>query len=401
MLNTLQIIILLTLPVPVFLSGSEQSLGALIIVGFLIGIQCYHNVIIDDSEKVKGIDLYLHILCLLSKLAFSIGYMVITNHWLSSLLLYIVFRPKGKKEGTVALFLPILGTTVLLIPRIDTIKELLLLIFACMIIYLMTIVLYIMESTLIHMMSREEKLLEQMKVTALNELKVRNLNRELAIKYQLADTNARLEERESIARNIHNVVGHTLTSAIVSLKAYEAIRDSEPIRADVKLNAVKERMGLALEGIRRAVRVLDQETEVIHIYDFRQILHTELNRFTMDTEIEVSHNLQDASLEQWVNKRCCEFLHSVLTECLTNGIRHGNATFFVVLLQYDAHHIELSVTDNGTGFDKLTTEEQEKRLQQGYGIKKIEEFVLNHGGKMRISCDSGFGIRVELPMIAI
>jgi signal transduction histidine kinase len=249
------------------------------------------------------------------------------------------------------------------------------------------------------LVQREHKLKEQMKITALNELKVKNLNHELAIKYQLADLNARLEERENIARNIHNVVGHTITSAIVSLQAYRALQATEPQRAEEKLTAATERMRLSLEEIRRAVRVLDQETQEISLQDFKQLLIVELNRFSMDTEIKVSHNLNHLEKEQVMDKRYCEFLHSALTECLNNGIRHGNASEFFVFLQCEADWIQLSVSDNGSGFEQLPKAEQERRIKQGYGIRKMEQFVIEHGGKLKISSENGFRVNLELPLL--
>jgi signal transduction histidine kinase len=269
---------------------------------------------------------------------------------------------------------------------------------AALLVLLITVAFYLLEKGLMSFLFRDHMLTEQMKFTALNELKVINLNRELAIKYQLVDTNARLEERENISRNIHNVVGHTITSAIVSLQAYRVLQDTEPQRAEDKLAAASERMRLALEEIRRAVRVLDLETKEISLKDFQQLMIAELERFSIDTDLEVFHNLEYLEAEQFMDKRCCEFLHSALTECLNNGIRHGNATSFMVFMQWDANHIGLSVTDNGTGFQQLSKAEQESRLSQGYGIRKMKQFVFEHGGKMKIISESGFSISLELPM---
>ena len=207
-----------------------------------------------------------------------------------------------------------------------------------------------------------------------------------------------MEERENIARNIHNVVGHTITSAIVSLQAYRAIREIEPQRGEDKLEASTQRMRSALEEIRRAVRLMDQETEIISIHDFCQILKTEIERFSMDTEIKVSHNLDEIETEQDINKRCCEFLHSVVAECLSNGIRHGRATAFLLLLQCYSNNIKLSIIDNGVGFSELNEEEQQLRIERGYGIKKIQRYVLEHGGKVDIKSENGLTVMLNLPL---
>ena len=129
-----------------------------------------------------------------------------------------------------------------------------------------------------------------LKKLALHELKIINQNRELAVKYQLANRNARLEEREHIARNIHNVVGHTITSAIVSLNAYNALKDIDPERSTDKLIAAQNRMQLSLEEIRRVVRVLDEESTTISMPDFCNLLTVQLEQFSMDTQLQTIHN---------------------------------------------------------------------------------------------------------------
>ncbi len=55
--------------------------------------------------------------------------------------------------------------------------------------------------------------------SAVGELAEKRLNRELKLKNYLADKNARLEERETISRNIHNSVGHSITAAVMTLDA--------------------------------------------------------------------------------------------------------------------------------------------------------------------------------------
>jgi signal transduction histidine kinase len=250
------------------------------------------------------------------------------------------------------------------------------------------------------MLYKNKQLYHQMVSTALNEQKVKSLNREISLRSQVAERNARLEERENIARNIHNVVGHTITSALVSLQAYEVLKEADPNRAEGKLSATSERMHLALEEIRRAVRVLDAETEDISLQDFCSLLATEADKFSTDTEIKIVHNFAEShDKELRVEKRTCEFLHSVLTECLNNGIRHGGATQFFVHLTYDTSHIRLVVSDDGKGFEGLSVVEQKKRLENGYGLRKMKDYVQTHAGTFKVDGEDGFQVQVELPLV--
>lgn len=389
------------LAIPAFFGVQEKLWIILIIAGLLTMIQCFHYISMEEGQELKKRERYLHRVCVLSSIVLVTAYLMTTRYWWYSPLYYLVTNPQSKKERYVSLFLPICGSILVWVPDFISNKHYPIFMLALLAVMSITYLFYLIEKGLRNLLVRDRMLSEQMKVTALNELKVRNLNRELAMKYQLADLNARLEEREQISRNIHNVVGHTITSAIVSLQAYRILKESEPERSEDKLEAATNRMRLALEEIRRAVRVLDLETQEISLKDFQQLMIAELLRFSMDTDLNVSHNLDyldDSILDQSLDKRCCEFLHSVLTECFNNGIRHGNATSFVVFMHVDTNTIGLSVTDNGSGFQMLTKAEQENRIGKGYGIKKMKQFALEHGGSMKVSTENGFRVYIELPI---
>lgn len=389
---------LILLPaIPVFFAAGN-SWSALILIGLMALIQCYQYAVIDNTEMDEK-DVYIRNCCLAGKLIIFTCFLILTGYWYFSPLYYVIIGPVSNKEVIIALFLPLLGVPAARLPGLLDINELPMLLLSALVVLLITTLFHIAQVLVSRLAKRENLFHEHMKKAALNELKIKNLNRKLAIKYQLADINARLEERENIARNIHNVVGHTITSAIVSLQAYKVLREADPDKSDDKLAAATERMYSALEEIRRAVRVLDQDTQEISMKDFRQLLIAELQRFSMDTEIEVSHNLDYIDTEYAISKRCCEFLHSALTECLNNGIRHGHATAFSIFMQCDSNYIELSVTDNGKGFGSLSKEKQDLRISQGYGIRKMEQFALEHGGELKISSDNGFRVRIKLPLV--
>lgn len=394
-ISNLHIALILFPAIPVLFNIRWQAWIALVVIGLLLLIQCYQYVAINNMQEQEHQNTYK--VCIVSKIILLTLYLILTGYWYFSPLYYIIINPRSKSESKASYVVSFFGVILAWNGELSSVSELPWLILAFAYVVLVTKLIHIIHRAAQGMILREHMLAEQMKLSAINELKINKLNRELAIKYQLADTNARLEEREKISRNIHNVVGHTITSAIVSLQAYNVLNEIEPQRAKEKLSAATDRMRLALEEIRRAVRVLDQETQEISMKDFSNLLITELMRFSEDTGIDISHNLDYMDMEQLIDKRYCEFLHSSLTECISNGIRHGKATSFYVFMQCDAQSIELSITDNGCGFDNISKEEQERRIRQGYGIRKMEQFIVDHGGRMKLSSDNGFRVQIELP----
>ncbi len=370
----------------------KESFTMLLLGGWIL-LQCY-DVVIREERK-------LHFFCVIGKLLVTAGFLVMYPFPVLTLLCFFAFYPKAERNSinyyllSVQTLLPIVASVlcVLCSPLKSTYSS----VFG---VALLSMVFAMTEVVIRNVLLKNRQLYRQMEYTALNEVKVKNLNREISVRSQVAERNARLEEREHIARNIHNVIGHTITSALVSLQAYEVLKEANPQRAEDKLSATSERMHLALEEIRRAVRVLDEETEEISLQDFCNLLATEAEKFSMDTEIQIVHNFADGQEKDiWVEKRTCEFLHSVLTECLNNGIRHGNATTFFVRLTYDTAHIRLEISDDGAGFEGVSDLEQKKRLEKGYGLRKMSEYVQRHGGTFRVEGENGFRVQVALPLV--
>ncbi len=367
----------------------------MLLLGIWLMLQCYHVVIREERKQ--------NIFCAIGKLLATAGLLVLHPIPLLALVLLFAFYPKYEPSGmhygllSLQVILPISGA--LLCVLYGTPGQGLSQMF---LVVVLSVLFAVVDLSVRTMQYKNKQLYRQMESTALNEQKVKNLNREISLRSQVAEHNARLEERENIARNIHNVVGHTITSALVSLQAYEVLKEADPDRAEGKLSATSERMHLALEEIRRAVRVLDAETEDISLQDFCSLLATEADKFSTDTEIKIIHNFAEChDKELRVEKRTCEFLHSVLTECLNNGIRHGGATEFFVHLTYDTAHIRLVVSDNGKGFEGLSDAEQMKRLENGYGLRKMKAYVLNHAGTFKLAVDDGFQVQVELPLVTV
>jgi len=367
----------------------------MLLVGIWLMLQCYHVVIREERK--------LHIFCVVGKLIVTVGLLMLHPNPLLALCLFFVFYPKyeprGIHYGILSLQTLLLIGGALLCNLFGTNEQGF---SQVLLVVVLAILFAVVDLSVRSMLYKNKQLYHQMESTALNEQKVKNLNRDISLRSQVAERNARLEERENIARNIHNVVGHTITSALVSLQAYEVLKEADPDRAEGKLSATSERMHLALEEIRRAVRVLDAETEDISLQDFCSLLATEADKFSTDTEIKIVHNFAEGhDKELRVEKRTCEFLHSVLTECLNNGIRHGEATQFFVHLTYDTAHIKLVVSDDGKGFEGLPVVEKKKRLENGYGLRKMKDYVQTHAGTFKLDGEYGFQVLVELPLVTV
>ena len=116
--------------------------------------------------------------------------------------------------------------------------------------------MYILELLIEKYIAARNQVVQAVSITSVNEMYAKKLAQELVIKNYLADKNARLEERETISRNIHNSVGHSITAAIMTLDAADMLFETAPEKAREKMNTANERIRTSLDSIRQAVRVL-------------------------------------------------------------------------------------------------------------------------------------------------
>ncbi len=248
--------------------------------------------------------------------------------------------------------------------------------------------------------SRQRNIREYDRLLASNisELHEKRLNEQLVLQKFVDERNARLLERENISRNIHNSVGHSITAAIMTLDAADMLYDVKPEEARKKMNAANGRIRESLESIRRAVRVLDEENTTLTAKDLKEELSRIITEFVMDTSIQVLENYSELSDDIVIPRNHLVFLTGVLQELLTNGVKHGNAGRFVVMLSGDLAHVRLAVSDNGNSDFSDTNEKQ--RIEKGFGLKKILSYAEKCGGKAIFENASGFKTTVELPIVS-
>ncbi len=231
---------------------------------------------------------------------------------------------------------------------------------------------------------------------AVNELYERKLNQELRMKNYLAERNARMEERENISRNIHNSVGHTITAAVMTLDAAELLVDVDAGKAKERMVTAKERMKEGLGAIRLAVRVLDKESQSVQVEDFLRELSAVTDNFVMDTELTVKTDVDMVPEVRSIPKEHTEFLTGAVQELLTNGVKHGNATRFFLSVRADSAHLLVSVKDNGTG--DFSEENKERKIREGFGLKKIVSYVKKCGGEAKFTNENGFCAVLTVPL---
>ena len=224
----------------------------------------------------------------------------------------------------------------------------------------------------------------------MTELKIKT--KELEKTYQkLKETSLELEditilrERNRIAREIHDTVGHTLTTVLLELEAGERLIPIEPAEAVTKVKLAKSQIRKGLNDIRASVEMLNSGNAML---DFISSMKLLIHETMMHGDIHIRYQINE--LPKLTPKQEKALYHALL-EGITNGIRHGKSTAFVFNLKRTEKWLEFLLQDNGVGVEQLTP---------GFGLTTMEERIKELGGIFSIDSKPGEGflIRISLPL---
>ena len=195
-----------------------------------------------------------------------------------------------------------------------------------------------------------------------------------------------LEERQRIAKEIHDTAGHSLTTVIMQTEAAKRIIDTNPAEAKMKLISANLQAKNTLDRLRESVHILSGEMGSATL---KTALETIIHESTDGTGIKIRAKIEDV----YVFPAKHRFLCNTLKEGISNGLRHGGATAFWFELKTQDGKIRFHLSDNGTG---LKTED----FKSGFGLTTMRDRVRNLGGEMYIISEpeEGFELHVELPM---
>lgn len=210
--------------------------------------------------------------------------------------------------------------------------------------------------------------------------------KELEKAYAVVAEVSALEERQRIAKEIHDTAGHSLTTVIMQTEAAKRIIDTNPTEAKNKLIAANLQAKNTLDRLRESVHVLSGEIGSITL---KTAMESIIHESTDGTGIKIRAKIEDIYASEAKHR----FLCNTLKEGISNGLRHGNATAFWFELKIEEGKIRFYLSDNGTG---LATD----NFESGFGLTTMRDRVRKFGGDMYIMSapDEGFELNVVLPI---
>lgn len=210
------------------------------------------------------------------------------------------------------------------------------------------------------------------------KISLENKNKELSQDKLNEVRIATLSERNRIAREIHDNVGHILSRTILQLGAVMTVNKNEKVYE--QLLPLKESLDLAMNSVRESVHDLHKDS-----FDMRQAAQAVLDTLS-GYEVRLS-----CDFSQNVDKEIKYAFITILKEAVTNITKYCNGDKVTVVITEIDEHYQMLIEDNGTvSGDRFG-------VSAGIGISNMEQRVKSFNGIISVSSAKGFRIFISIP----
>lgn len=214
--------------------------------------------------------------------------------------------------------------------------------------------------------------------------KLRKANGELREYADIKERMGETRERNRLAMEIHDTVGHSLTGISVGVDTCLAIMDVNPQAAKSQLKVIS---GVAKEGIadiRRSVRALQDSGDTSPLGNqIKDML--EKTRLATGIVIRYRCSVRLSDLDEYE----CNTIFRVVQESITNAIRHGHSSEIDIQISGNDRELVMIISDNGVGC---------KKFESGFGTAHMRERVAMLGGTVEFYSQDGFTVKAVMPV---
>lgn len=212
--------------------------------------------------------------------------------------------------------------------------------------------------------------------TELN-LMLKEKNKNLLEKQDYEIYLATLRERNRIAREIHDNVGHMLSRSLLMTGAILTIEKEGTLHE--QLVNLKDTLDMAMTSIRKSVHDLHDDA-----IDLRQSVTEILEPLHSDYHVRLDYDMSSC-----VPRKVKYCLIAITKEAVSNIVKHSNGNQVRVSLREHPGFYQLSVEDNGSHI--------QMDLENGIGLQNMKERADALGGHFRIHKEKGFGVFLTIP----
>ncbi|MEZ3504548.1 MAG: sensor histidine kinase [Lachnospiraceae bacterium] len=210
-------------------------------------------------------------------------------------------------------------------------------------------------------------------------------NEQLKEYADMSERMAQTRERNRLAREIHDTLGHTLTGIATGLDACLTLIDASPEQTKKQLLLLSKVSREGIRDIRRSVNELRPDSlerlslEVAirkMVTDMSQVSDVQIYFETDEKHLKFDEDEENA-------------IYRVIQESITNAVRHGKAEKIWITLKKIDGEILLIIKDNGIGCDEI---------KSGFGTKHIKERIEMLRGTVTFAGQHGFTVTARIPI---
>ena len=198
-----------------------------------------------------------------------------------------------------------------------------------------------------------------------------------------------IEERNRLAREIHDTLGHALTGIVVSADAGKILFDAAPEEAKARFDVIGQTARQGLEDVRRSIRAL--RPDALESRDLESALEKMIENFRETTGADIRYEQEAGKLLLAQDEEVT--VYRIVQEGMTNAIRHGKATQINLIIDRKDRNLRVRIFDNGVGMQGKKT---------GFGLNYMEERVELLKGSLRYGNredgSRGFFLEAEIPV---
>lgn len=245
-------------------------------------------------------------------------------------------------------------------------------------------IVYMIIMMHMQMKEKEETLILNTKLNIMNE-ELKEANEKLrdyaALQKQLGET----EERNRIAREIHDTLGHTMTGLAAGLDACKMLIDSDVPETKNTIQMLGDVAREGLNDIRRSVNKLRPDVlENLSLGDaIKRLIKQNIDMYRVAIYYySAIKNLNFEPDEENV-------IFRILQEGMTNSIRHGKAKLIYIHIYRDDIWLVIEMKDNGCGCDEIIP---------GFGLTHMKERLDMLQGTIEYDGSDGFKIIAKIPV---
>lgn len=226
-----------------------------------------------------------------------------------------------------------------------------------------------------HILEMQKQLIEMRDTAVEKQLAVEEKNHALRENQDNSIYLATLKERNRIAREIHDNVGHMLTRSILQTGAIKTINQNQNLAP--LLDGLHDTLNIAMNNIRESVHDLhdesvDLKTSIREIMDTAAGFHTFLS---MDDNLNIPRDVKYGFI-------------AIVKESVNNAVKYSNGNQISVVIREHPGFYQLQIEDNGRN---ATINDKE-----GIGLQNIRDRVKELGGTVSITGGDGFRIFITI-----